>query len=179
MDLAFLKKSAREYGLLRLSRKTGLARSYLYKIIDGSTSPTIDSLEKLISELGYEIEFRRRPITDSVEEVTKLVAEGGDWKIHYFNFVDAFRKSRRVELIREAPHKNLSPELLALIASITRELCLETRVSVPDWANRRYTLSKPWFVSGMESLKAFALVESPASFRSNNIFVLENFLSRV
>jgi hypothetical protein len=37
----------------------------------------------------------------------------------------------------------------------------------------------PWFVSGMESLKAIALVESPLPFRLRKIFVLENFLSRV
>jgi hypothetical protein len=37
----------------------------------------------------------------------------------------------------------------------------------------------PWFVSGMENLKAITLVESPLHFRRRKIFVLGNFLSRV
>lgn len=40
------------------------------------------------------------------------------------------------------------------------------------------TLPEPWFVAGVENLKATALVESPLPFRRNNIFVLGNFLSR-
>lgn len=37
----------------------------------------------------------------------------------------------------------------------------------------------PWFVSGMENLKAIASAESPLSFRWRKIFVMEIFLSRV
>jgi len=48
----------------------------------------------------------------------------------------------------------------------------------PWWANRPLVLAEPWFVSGMENLKATALVESPVQFRRNNVFVLGNFLSR-
>ena len=39
-------------------------------------------------------------------------------------------------------------------------------------------LATPWFVAGVENLKALALVESPTHFRKRNIFVLGNFLSR-
>lgn len=40
-------------------------------------------------------------------------------------------------------------------------------------------IQPPWFVAGMENLKAIALAESPLRFRLRKIFVLENFLSRV
>jgi hypothetical protein len=39
-------------------------------------------------------------------------------------------------------------------------------------------LPAPWFVAGVENLKASALVESPVQFRRNNVFVLGNFLAR-
>jgi hypothetical protein len=39
-------------------------------------------------------------------------------------------------------------------------------------------LDSPWFVAGIENLKASALVESPVRFRKRNIFVLANFLER-
>jgi len=48
----------------------------------------------------------------------------------------------------------------------------------PDWAQKDHCLPEPWFVAEMESLKASALVESPAYYKKNNIFVLENFLKR-
>jgi len=49
----------------------------------------------------------------------------------------------------------------------------------PGWILEVPACKDPWFVSGMESLKAIALVESPLQFRIRKIFVLENFLSRV
>ena len=52
------------------------------------------------------------------------------------------------------------------------------KISPPKWAQSMTALNKPWFVSGMESLKASALLESPLGFRAKNIFVHENFLER-
>jgi hypothetical protein len=49
----------------------------------------------------------------------------------------------------------------------------------PEWILTVPAPRDPWFVSGMESLKAIAIVESPLPFRIRKIFVLENFLSRV
>ena len=48
----------------------------------------------------------------------------------------------------------------------------------PQWTAAVGCLDRPWFVSGFESLKASALVESPVPFRSRNVFVLANFLER-
>jgi hypothetical protein len=48
----------------------------------------------------------------------------------------------------------------------------------PDWSRGVAPLPRPWFVSGIENLKASALVESPVCFRRRNLFVLSNFLSR-
>jgi len=55
---------------------------------------------------------------------------------------------------------------------------MELGVESPPWAMRSYYLPEPWFVSEVESLKAMAIQESPLFFRRNNIFVLDNFLSR-
>ena len=49
----------------------------------------------------------------------------------------------------------------------------------PPWTGGVGPLERPWFVSGYENLKASALVESPARFRSRNVFVLAGFLDRV
>ena len=51
-------------------------------------------------------------------------------------------------------------------------------MDAPAWAAGCHFLPEPWFVSGVESLKATALVEAPLAFRRNNVFVLGNFMSR-
>jgi hypothetical protein len=55
----------------------------------------------------------------------------------------------------------------------------ELGIECPRWILEVPACKDPWFVSGLENLKAIALVESPLQFRLRKIFVLENFLSRV
>lgn len=177
MNILAIQKAAREFGLLKLSKRTGLARSYLYKVIEGTSSPTLETFGKITSALGFEVEFRRQPLVDSVRDVSEKALDG-NWKIHFFNFVDALRRSKNPELIAEPPVKTLGERERALLASITYQLCLELELDIPSWAKEKYVLKEPWFVSGIENLKAMAIVESPVSFKRNNIFVLDNFLAR-
>jgi hypothetical protein len=52
-------------------------------------------------------------------------------------------------------------------------------VEAPGWLASVPACRDPYFVSGMENLKAISIVESPLRFRIRKIFVLENFPSRV
>jgi transcriptional regulator with XRE-family HTH domain len=178
MKIFAVKRAAREYGLLKLSKKTGLARSYLYKVIEGESSPTLEAFDKILRALGFKVELYRLPMVDSIQDVSEKVAQYGDWQIHFFNFVDAFRRTKNPKLIAEQPVNTLGEKERAILASIVFELCLELGVGVPRWASSQRPLKEPWFVAGVENLKAMALVESPVSFRRNNIFVLGNFLAR-
>ena len=47
MNISAIRKAAREFGLLSLSKKTGLARSYLYRVIEGESSPTLDAFGRI------------------------------------------------------------------------------------------------------------------------------------
>ena len=100
------------------------------------------------------------------------------WRTHLFNFVDRFRASADPLLVSTPPVAELDARLKALTASTVETVCKELTVPPPDWRKGIGALPKPWFVSGMENLKAMALVESPATFRARNIFVLNNFLNR-
>jgi hypothetical protein len=100
------------------------------------------------------------------------------WKTHLFDFVDEFRRTVDTRLILVPPPRNGDVRLVALLAATVQVLCDELGIDVPSWARKRYFLSVPWFVSGMNSLKASALLESPLPYRANNIFVHENFLER-
>ena len=121
---------------------------------------------------------RFREITAS--QAMQGVLKGEDWKVSFMNFVDGFRRHPDFSLIREDP-RELHPDekMYALLQSIGIQLCSEHGMRPRGWLVKRAFLPEPWFVSGMKSLYASALKESPVSFRKNNIFVLENFLVRV
>lgn len=123
--------------------------------------------------------FLRVPV-DSVRDVsTRMVLDGFDsWKTHLFNFVVAFRSTRHSAIVEDAPLMELDVPLRALCASVTEALCRKLSVETPAWCAGVPALKTPWFVSGIENLKATALLESPAWFRARRIFVLDNFLKR-
>ena len=109
----------------------------------------------------------------------KVERDGFDsWKMHLFDLVDEFRRTVDTRLLLLPPPRSGDTKLVALLAATVKVLCDEFEVDVPTWARKRYFLSVPWFVSGMNSLKASALLESPLPYRANNIFVHENFLER-
>ena len=94
------------------------------------------------------------------------------------DFVDDFRKRKDPRMV-EQPFTFNHERFDALLASVTHYLCDELKISVPGWVYDVPVCRAPWFVSGLENLKAIAIVESPAHFRLRKIFVLSNFLSRV
>ena len=119
--------------------------------------------------------MRRR----SAEETKAEMVRAGDyWVVPLMDFVDEMRRSRDPELIR-VPFRLDNERLDAILASTIESLCNELGMEVPDWVWDVPVCSHPWFVSGVENLKAICIAESPAFFRRRKIFVLENFLSRV
>ncbi len=100
------------------------------------------------------------------------------WQIPLMDFVDEFRRTKNPQIVRNA--FPLGEERFdALLASTIEYLGDEQGVEVPEWVWQVPPCREPWFVSGIENLKAIALVESPVYFRRRKIFVLENFLERI
>ena len=107
----------------------------------------------------------------------ELAIERGGWKLPYFQFVDDFRREGdKGGLVAESPRDN--ERWLALLKAIVNELCYDAELDLPGWSEEIHWLSKPWFVSECENLKAISIADSPLFFRRNNIFVTRNFLSR-
>ncbi len=147
----------------------------------------VGTLERVVEALGMPgrgvevavAHFLRMP-ADSIQNVSLRILLDGfhSWKTHLFDFVDTFRSTQGLELVEEAPVVGLDARLRALAASVTEALCCELNMAPPSWCAGIPSLNTPWFVAGIENLKAMALVESPAWFRARRIFVLGNFLSR-
>ncbi len=115
---------------------------------------------------------------NSIVNVKKQIQESPDnWEIPFMDFVDDFRYYKDYSAIAR-PFKCDNERFDAILASTIEYLCHEQGLDVPQWTKDVSSCKKPWFVSGMENLKAIALVESPLEFRIRKIFVLENFLNR-
>lgn len=108
-----------------------------------------------------------------------IARDGFDsWKTHVFNFVDEFRRTTDARLVLLPPPSSTDKRIVALLASTARALCEEIGIATPRWAMLRHFLPKPWFVAGINALKATTLFETPLPYRANNIFVQSNFLRR-
>ena len=100
------------------------------------------------------------------------------WKIALMDLVDDFRYYKDPAMIAE-PFEISDEEKDAVLAGVIETLCDELKIPIPAWVQRIPSCSEPYFLSGFESLKATAIVESPVRFRLRKVFVMENFLFRV
>jgi hypothetical protein len=100
------------------------------------------------------------------------------WQIPLMDFVDDFRRNKDETAVSE-PFTAGDERMDAILASTAEAICDELKLTVPRWLEEVPACREPYFVSGLENLKATAIVESPLRFRLRKIFVLENFLHRV
>jgi len=117
-------------------------------------------------------------MTSLKETKQQIEADPKNWAVYLMDFVDDFRYYKDSSTIAE-PLQLTDEKWDALLASTVEYLCDEIGMESPEWLQKVPACKIPWFVSGMENLKAIALAESPLQFRIRKIFVLENFLSRV
>ena len=168
-----------------LADRAALSRSAIRGLADPAAgNVTVGSVDKLaaVFERDVEVLLSGQELFSEYSTVAiayKVERDGFDsWKTHLFDFVDEFRRTADARLVLLPPPASSDERIVALLSSVVRALCEELGMSPPGWASRRHFLASPWFVSGMNSLKASALLEAPLAFRSNNIFVHENFLAR-
>ena len=108
----------------------------------------------------------------------QINSDPANWRVYLMDFVDEFRRSSDAHSVDE-PFELAGDAKDALLASTAEAICDELEIDVPTWLSEVPACPDPYFVSGLENLKATAIAESPLRFRIRKIFVLENFLSRV
>jgi transcriptional regulator with XRE-family HTH domain len=187
MEMLRNTRESRGYSQRLLARKAGVSFRCVQQLEAPAHNWRVQSLQRVGRALGlpnggldYFCGRYLSLVPDSIEDISvRILQDGSDsWRIHLFNFVDRFRSDREPALIERPPISELDMRIRALIASTVDALCSESGVPASSWCRGIPALEHPWFVSGVENLKAMALVESPASFRERNIFVLGNFLDR-
>ncbi len=116
---------------------------------------------------------------NTLREVREQInADAKNWCVYLMDFVDDFRYYKDARAIAE-PFEMPDGKMDALLASTAEALCDELGRTPPAWLSEVPACQEPFFVGGLENLKAISIVESPLRFRIRKIFVLENFLSRV
>lgn len=124
-----------------------------------------------------------RPKT--LAEVALRASRGDSFDRCLANFLDDFNAAPSASALFAEPSL-LAPSLGergglqdAYLAATAEHLAGCHGLPVPAWvlADER-KLSRPWFASPLAALRAVLILESPAAFRSRNLFVSENALSR-
>ena len=101
------------------------------------------------------------------------------------NLLDDFRchcmtPEEKLAIVSDPPEPTGEKHTDAYLAAMVETLCSEANLRPPDWTASPGTyLQRPWFASGLQSLKAILLAEAPVAFRRRNLFVSANALQRV
>jgi len=120
----------------------------------------------------------------TLRNLAEQVRAGRALELELGDFLDAFYLDPAVVRVEEAPallaRTNPQGEVTdALLAAVVEHLCRRFNFQIPGWVfeSHRY-LERPFFALNAPSFRATLLLESPMEFRSRNLFVTANALSR-
>jgi hypothetical protein len=121
----------------------------------------------------------------ALADVARLADAGDSFDRCLANFLDEFSVAPSSSALFEPP-RLLATRLGergkiqdAYLAATAEHLACANSWPVPEWAAAdERKLRRPWFASSLAALRAVLILESPAAFRSRNLFVSENALTR-
>ena len=124
-----------------------------------------------------------RPKT--LAEVAQLTLAGNSFDLCFANFLDEFYAAPNPEALAGTPTL-LAPTSGdpgqvrdAYLGAAAEELARHYQFATPEWAAAEARkLHRPWFASSLAALRTTLLLESPVAFRSRNLFISQNALTR-
>ena len=124
-----------------------------------------------------------RTIARTALDVAHELASGDDPAARRlaFDFVATFDRAtpeERPTLVEETPAPCGDSRFDALLAAIVEHVCSRAGLDPPAWVEEAHRfLGTWWFVSGLRTLHATALVDSPISFARRGVFICDGALS--
>jgi hypothetical protein len=128
------------------------------------------------------VAWKENSVGDVGEEIAACLTKGDSSSAIRlaFRFLERYDKSdweTRRRITADPPVTTGSARFDALLAGIVELACASHGVVAPSWVNDEpYFLNEFWFVSGMKSLHANALVHSPISLARRGVFVTQGAL---
>ena len=126
-----------------------------------------------------------KPRPDSLAEVARRVLDQHSFQMELADFLDAFRENPSGEALQEEPvpldgQVAEGRRLDAFLAATGESLAMKHDLPVSRWMfDPRRSLDVPSFVCRTRAGRLFLLKDSPAAFKSRNLFVTGNALERV
>ena len=123
-------------------------------------------------------------IPKTLLEVSEATLDGDSFGRSLANFLDGFYLEPNTAAISQSPlflaRKIPDGDVKdAYLAATAEELARRFKLPSPAWIfDEDRKLHRPWFASSLHALRGILVVESPVGFRSRNLFVSENALSR-
>lgn len=124
------------------------------------------------------------PRPDTLFELASRVREGASFLRELADFLDEFRSApTEAAFVREpillSQHVNTPGWQDVYLAAVAEHLCRQHGYRCPAWTRRpeRY-LDDPCFAYRSREGRLFLLKDSPAAFKSRNLFVTANALER-
>jgi hypothetical protein len=126
--------------------------------------------------------WQEHTVGDVSEEIAACLAKGDSNSATRlaFHFLERYDKSdweTRQRITVQPPETTGNDRYDALLAGIVEFACASHGIVAPSWVDAdRYFLTKWWFVSGMPTLHADAIVHSPISLARRGVFVTQGAL---
>lgn len=158
----------------------------------GARTPTIATLERLLSACDHDLEVRVAPrvrrgassLCELALAIRQDLAEGraSDALRLLFGFADDFRGSSRpgkIALIDEEPALTGDGGFDAALAGLAEFFAAEAAIPAPGWVNGPGRFAEPWwFVATRPAFHAYTLANSPAVFVRHGVFIAREVFDR-
>jgi uncharacterized protein (DUF1778 family) len=116
-----------------------------------------------------------RVLSVPAEQFRSVVAElesGSRFALAELNsLLSALAPAELNKAVEAPPKVPLSPYFANYVAAMVELACSRCAIPVPAWVRGTEPLTEPAFASTLQSLRVHLLTNSPAAFRSRNIFV--------
>jgi transcriptional regulator with XRE-family HTH domain len=195
MDISRLVREARsDAGITQaaLARRAGTAQPAVAAYETGMRTPSVATLERLLSACECDLELNARPRmrrgAASLEQIAQVMSEDlkqrreEDALRLLFGFADDFRGSSRpgrIALVREEPPPTGDPRFDAALAGAAELFAREAGLATPGWVEGPVRFVEPWwFVSSRPTLDAYVLAHTPAVFARHGVFIAREVFDR-
>jgi transcriptional regulator with XRE-family HTH domain len=178
---------------LELAQRAQTAQPAVAAYESGARTPTIATLERLLSACDYDLEIRLRPRmrrgSSSLNELALVIRDDletgqeGDALHLLFGFADDFRGSSRpgrMALIEVEPARTGQAGFDASLAGLAEFFAAEADIPTPGWVNGPGRFAEPWwFVASRPAFHAYTLANTPAVFARHGVFIAREVFDRV
>ncbi len=178
-----LRRARADAGLTqtRLAELAGTTQSAIAAYEAGTREPTVPVLARMIAAAGarLDLDVGPDPFLYRLADVARDIAATGPVdEARRLRLVFEFLRGSQedghplVLLVAAEPPPTGDPRFDALLAAVAEDLCVHADEVPPAWVHdsSRF-LDHAWWVSGLPSARAAALVHAPASFRRRGVML--------